>query len=294
MSDLHKEDVVNRALEHDRPGRSFVAIEGSRWGELILPAPDEAADRTEAGLRLLAVTSFFYSIEMLSALLGYERTHPARLHPVAVATDDAVNADARIGLRKRIWKHYTQAERVAIEVATIETALRSGLPVHTGEFKIEWFYRQLASWRPDAIIVCGCGQILDTRILELPRWGVYNFHPSDLAHGHGAGAQPYEDSLARNDPWTCWTVHQMTEEVDVGPIVGRSPRVSVADARGRIVQDPRRFYDKLRGVVGPMVTILLEELVRLADRGQGGRVARIDFAERLPQSVRTRLRESIV
>ncbi len=293
MSDLQKEDVVNRVLEHDRPGRSFVAIEGSRWGELILPSPDEAANRIEAGLRVLAVTSFFYSIEMVSALLRCERTHPARLCPVAVATDDAVNADARIGLRKRIWKHYGQSERVAIEVATIETALQSGLPVYTGEFKIAWFYRQLMSWHPDAIIVCGCGQIFDARILGLPRYGVYNFHPSDLAHGHGAGAQPYEDSLARNDPWTCWTVHQMTEKVDAGPIVGQSPRISVADARGGIVQDPKRFYDKLRGVVGPMVTILLEELVRLADGGRDGRIAAIDFGERLPESVRTRLQEPI-
>jgi hypothetical protein len=203
VNDLHKEDVVNRVLQHDRPGRSFVAIDGSRWGQLILPAPEEASDRTEAGLRVLAVTSFFYSIEVLSALLGYERAHPARLYPLAVATDDAANADAKIGLRKRLWKHYDQPERVAIEAATIETALQSGLPVYTGEFKIEWFYRQLVTWRPDAIIVCVCGQILDTRILEVPRCGVYNFHPSDLARGHGAGAQPYEDTVARNDPWTC-------------------------------------------------------------------------------------------
>jgi len=293
MNDLHQEDVVNRVLEHDRPGRSFVAVDGSRWGELILPAPEEAGDRTEAGLRVLAATSFFYSIEVLGALLGYERAHPARLHPVAVATDDAVNADAKIGLRKRIWKYYAQSERVAIEAATIETALRSGLPVYTGEFKIEWFYRQLATWRPDVIIVCGCGQIFDSRILEVPRYGVYNFHPSDLAHGHGAGAQPYEDTVARNDPWTCWTVHQMTEGVDAGPIVGQSPGISVADAYGRIVRDPKRFYEKLRGVVGPMVTILIEQLVRLADGGREGRVARIDFDEKLPDSVKTHLRAPI-
>jgi hypothetical protein len=290
VSDLHKEDVVNRVLEHDRPGRSFVAVDGSRWGELILPAPEEARHRTEAGLRVLAVTSFFYSIEVLSALLGYERAHPGRLCPVAVATDDAVNADARIGLRKRIWKHYAQSERLAIEAATIEAALRSGLPVYTGEFKIGWFYRQLVTWRPDVIIVCGCGQIFDRRMLEVPRHGVYNFHPSDLAHGHGAGAQPYEDIVARDDPSTCWTVHKMTEGVDAGPIVGQSPAISVADARGSIVRDPKRFYDKLKGVVGPMVTILIEELVRLGDEGRGGRVARIDFAERLPNSVQTQLR----
>ena len=88
------------------------------------------------------------------------------------------------------------AERVAIEVATIETALQAGVPVYTGEFKIDWFYRQLASWRPDVIIVCACGQIFDARILELPRYGVYNFHPSDLAHGHGAG-QPEQHRLPR-------------------------------------------------------------------------------------------------
>jgi hypothetical protein len=293
MIDLYKEDVVNRALEHDRPGRSFVAVQGSRWGELILPAAGEVGDRTEAGLRLLAVTSFFLGIEVLRALLDYERAHPERLCLAAVATDDAVNADAKIGLRKRMWKHYTQSERVAIEVATIETALQAGVPVYTGEFKIDWFYRQLASWRPDVIIVCACGQIFDARILEVPRYGVYNFHPSDLAHGHGAGAQPYEDILARGDPWTCWTVHQMVEQVDAGAIVGQSPDILVADAHGRIPEDPKRFYAKLKGVVGPMVTILVDELIRLDEEGRQGRVGRIDFAARLPSGVKKCLAEPI-
>jgi hypothetical protein len=293
VADLHQEDVVNRVLEHDRPGRSFVAIDGSRWGELILPARREAGGRTEAGLRVLAVTSFFLGIEVLDALLAYERAHPERLFLVAVATDDAVNADAKIGLRKRMWKHYAQSERVAMEVATVETALGSGVPVYTGEFKIEWFYRQLASWRPDVIIVCACGQIFDARILEVPRYDVYNFHPSDLAHGHGAGAQPYEDILARGDPWTCWTVHRMTEEVDAGSIVGQSPDILVADAHGQIPQNPKRFYEKLKGVVGPMVTILIDEVLRLGDEGRHGGIAQIDFAERLPDIVRARLKEPI-
>jgi methionyl-tRNA formyltransferase len=163
--------------------------------------------------------------------------------------------------------------------------------VYTGEFKIEWFYRQLASWRPDVIIVCGCGQIFDAQILETPRHGVYNFHPSDLAHGHGAGAQPYEDILARQDPRTRWTVHRMSEEVDAGSIVGQSPDVLVADARGRIPRDAKRFYAKLKGVVGPMVTILVEELIRLGDGDQ--RIARIDFDKRLPAELKARLEEPI-
>jgi Formyl transferase len=294
MNDLHQEGVVNRVLEHDRPGRAFVAIEGSRWGELILPAPEEAAKRTGGGLRVLAVTSFFLGTEVLSALLDYEHAHPERLALVAVATDDAINADAKIGLRKRMWKHYPQAERIAIEVTTIETALQAGVPVYTGEFKIEWFYRQLARWRPDAIIVCACGQIFDDRILAAPRYGVYNFHPSDLLHGYGAGAQPYEDALARDAARTCWTLHQMTRQVDAGSIVGQSPEITVADAAGRTTPDPKRFYAKLAGVVGPMVTILIEELVQLADGRRDGRIMRIDFGERLPESLKAHLEEAIV
>ncbi len=187
-TDLSKEEVVNRVLEHDRPGRSFVAVDTSRWGELILPSEEETCARTEAGLRVLAVTSFLYAPEVLEALIDYERAHPEQLSLAAVATDDAANAEAKIGLRKRVWKHYSQSSRITMEVETVETALRFGVPVYTGELKIDWFYRQLEVWRPDVILVCGCGQIFDDRILETPRHGVYNFHPSDLSHGHGAGA----------------------------------------------------------------------------------------------------------
>jgi hypothetical protein len=165
MTDLANEDALNRAVEHDRPGRRFVDLEGSRWGELILPAPDETRHRQSAGLRALAVTSFSVSLELLGALAGYERAHPGRFRLEAVATDDPINAEARIGLRKRLWRQYTQAERIATEVRTVEAALQAGVPVYTGEIKVEGFRRQLAGWRPDAIIVCGCGQIFDRPII---------------------------------------------------------------------------------------------------------------------------------
>ena len=89
------------------------------------------------------------------------------------------------------------------------------------------------------------------------------------------------------------TVHRMNEEVEAGSIVGRSPDILVADADERIPRDPKRFYEKLKGVVGPMVTILIEELIRLGDGGRDGRIARIDFGARLPDSVKLRLEQPI-
>lgn len=293
MTDLRGEAEVNRVLEHDRPGRTFVAVEGSRWGELILPAPDEVGSRSGEGLRVVAVTSFFLGLECLEALLSYECAHPGRLHLVAVASDDPANADARIGLNKRVWKYYSQAERLAIEVETIEAALKSGVPVYTGEMKIDWFRRQLTVWAPDAVIVCGCGQIFDREMLELPGYGTYNFHPSDLESGHGAGPQPYEVALARNDHWTCWTLHQMTEDVDAGPIVGKSPRICIAGPQDQTTQEPRRYWDKLKGVVGPMVSILVDELVRRPPQGDPRRVARIDFEQKLDRRLKLMLEAPI-
>jgi hypothetical protein len=292
VTDLEREGPLNRVLEHDRPGRSFVAAEGSRWGELILPAAAEARHRSAAGLRVLAVTSFWLGLEALEALLGYERAHPDEVYLVAVATDDPINADAKIGLRKRLWRFFSPADRLAMEVATVEAALCAGVAVYTGELKIDWFRRRLADWRPDAIVVCGCGQIFDGPILDSPRYGVYNLHPSDLAHGHGAGYEPHEDALRRNDPWTCWTLHQMAPAVDAGPIVGQSPRICVADRAGRIERDVSRYYGRMKDALGPMVEGLLAGLVALHARG-GDRLGPIDFDARFPAPLKARLAEPI-
>lgn len=289
MSDLAKEAVINRRLEHDQPGRSFEVVEGSRWGELIHPSPAEAAHRTGDGLRVLAVTSFLYGTDVLDALLQYEQSYPDDLNVLALATDDAINAEAKIGLRKRLWKDYSQQERIDIETATVERALSAGVPVYTGELKIDWFYRQLAEWRPDAIIVCVCGQIFNAAILGSPSLGAYNFHPADLAQGHGAGAQFLEDNIARNDPWTRWTVHHMTETVDGGPIVGQSPPILIGDAAGGIPTDPRVAYEKFRLALHPMVTALADTLSRLGHNGDQRPIDRLDFEARVPSDIKRRL-----
>ncbi len=292
-TDTPRDVTLNRRLKHDRPGRSFLEVDGSRWGELILPSPDEASDRTDGALRVLAVTGFLYGTDVLNAVVDHERAHPGRSHLVAVATDDAIDSDAKIGLRRRMWKDYSRQERMAIEVETIETALRAGLPIYTGELKVEGFYRQLAEWRPDVIIMCGCGQILDAPIVAAPRYGVYNFHPSDLAGGHGAGAQFLEDNIARNDPWTRWTVHQVTEVVDGGPIVGQSPPIYLADAEGRIPADLKKPYEKFRPALQPMVTRLIDALAERVAAGNETRIERLAFDAHFPEDVRERLKQPI-
>jgi folate-dependent phosphoribosylglycinamide formyltransferase PurN len=284
MTDLPEEAPINRHLEHDRPGRTFTAIEGSRWGEMILPSPDERSHRKCEGLRVLAVTSYNFGNVVLAALSDCERSRPGRFHLEALATDDAFNAKARLALHKRIWRFYSAAERMRTEIATVETALQAGLPVWTGEMKIDAFRQRLAVWNPDVIIICGCGQIFDAPLIEAPRLGVYNFHPADLAAGHGAGPQPYEDLLERNDPWTKWTLHRLILEVDAGPVICQSPPVFAGDAEGRVTRDPKRLFERMSEVVAPMVATLADALLA-ADRP----LEHIDFGAGYPQALRAKI-----
>ena len=52
--DLLREAALNHRLILDHSGRRFVAVSGARWGELILPAPDETPTRSSSGLRARA------------------------------------------------------------------------------------------------------------------------------------------------------------------------------------------------------------------------------------------------
>src|SRR5262249_46584405 len=128
-----REAELNHRLLLDREGRQFVPVAGSRWGELILPAPGEAEGA--GGLRLVMLSSYEFGYLALETVKAYARRFPARVQLVGLATDDPMNTEARIGLKKRLWKHVSREEVVAIETAVVEAALVAGAPAFTGEIK---------------------------------------------------------------------------------------------------------------------------------------------------------------
>jgi folate-dependent phosphoribosylglycinamide formyltransferase PurN len=287
MAEIEKDARLNRRLIHDRPGRRFVAGDDARWGELVLPAPGENPDKTDAGLRLVVFASFEHGYLAFETAKAYERRYTDKLNLVALVTDDPANADAKIGVRKRIWKLLDEDQRLDVETATVESALTFGVPVYTGEVKVDGFRQRLAAYRPDAIIVCGFGQVIDTFIIELPPCGIYNFHPSDLAHGHGAGLAPYEDLAAADARTTVWTVHHVSQAVDAGAIVGWSPPVNICDA------DALPVYNKLLVPLDRMVFCLIDELVTRSGCGETGPIDRLDFPKRFPDVVQKHLLEPV-
>ena len=71
----------------------------------------------------------------------------------------------------------------------------------------------------DLIVVCVFPQILKAAILQTPRFGVINCHPSLLPRY--AGPQPEFWMLKNGEPVAGITVHVMTEKIDAGDIVAQ-------------------------------------------------------------------------
>jgi folate-dependent phosphoribosylglycinamide formyltransferase PurN len=274
-----------------RPGCEYRALEGARWGVLLTPpAPDQPpTGGGEGGLRLVLFCSFWIGQAALQAVLAYLRRYPGRARLVGVVTDDPVSPQARISLRKRAWAAMSESERLEVKLALVGTALDAGVPVYTGEVKTAGFRRALARWRPDAIITCGFGQVLDASIIGAAPYGAYNCHPTDLANGHGAGPAPWDDMAARNVTHTVWSVHQMTEVVDAGPVIGQTPPINVADAQGRLIPDPRAFFYKVLPPIGWMVLRVLDGLVLRRGMGLREPLRHVELDAAMPPALRWRL-----
>ena len=71
--------------------------------------------------------------------------------------------------------------------------------------------------KPDLIVVASYGQIIPQEILDMPKHGCLNVHPSLLPEYRGAS--PIQKAILNGDKKTGVTIIQMTEKIDSGPIV---------------------------------------------------------------------------
>jgi hypothetical protein len=79
--------------------------------------------------------------------------------------------------------------------------------------------RRLEEFQPDLLSAVFFNQIVPPELLELPRLGALNVHPSYLPHYRGVS--PCFWALARGEASSGVTIHRMTAEIDRGPILAR-------------------------------------------------------------------------
>ncbi|MBU3922984.1 methionyl-tRNA formyltransferase [Patescibacteria group bacterium] len=84
--------------------------------------------------------------------------------------------------------------------------------------KQEWI-EKLKQLNPELIILCAYGQIIPKEILDIPKYGALNIHPSLLPKYRGAS--PIHQAILNGDESTGITLMLMDEQMDHGNIISQ-------------------------------------------------------------------------
>jgi len=295
MTKNNPEEKVDQNLINDDQGRKIITNVGdSTWGQLIFPSKEESKNKTEEGLRVLVLGSYLLGYLLMETLREFEKRNPSRLNIVGLVTDDPASPTAKISVKRRIWRKYNEEDTISLETAMIESGLKDGVPVFTGAVKTDYFRELLDKWKPDVILVCVFGQIIDEPIINFPNYGIYNFHPADLLAGHGAGPQPFQDLIDRNALTSKLTIHQLTTQLDAGPILGQTPEVNVRFADGGMTDNILVLDDKMLQPVDVVAAVLTKTLILHKERGMKGQLHKLDFSRHFSNEIRQWLMRPIL
>lgn len=157
---------------------------------------------------------------------------------------------------------YTQPDKAAGRGRLLESppvkniALKWNLPVfQPADFKSAEDRDRLLALKPDVIIVAAFGQILPGAILELPRYGCLNIHPSLLPKYRGAA--PVPAAILNGDEFAGVSIMMLDKGVDTGPVLVRAhARITEWDTTVTLTEKLSRIGAQL----------LLEILPRWIDR----------------------------
>ena len=113
---------------------------------------------------------------------------------------------------------------------------------------------QLADFHPDVIVVAAFGQILPQSVLDIPRYGCINIHPSLLPRFRGAS--PVAAAILAGEEFTGVSIMLLDRGLDTGPVLTRAAvPISLQDNTGSLT-------DKLSQVAARLLPEVLVHWVR--------------------------------
>jgi methionyl-tRNA formyltransferase len=156
--------------------------------------------------------------------------------------DFAVPSLEYLTLRHQVVAVYTQLDKPAGRGRLLapppvkKVALALGLPVvPVASLKSAETVAQLAELHPEAIVVAAYGQILPPAVLEIPRYGCLNVHPSLLPRFRGAS--PVAAAILAGDEFTGVSIMLMDKGLDTGPVLARAQiPISKQDTTGSLTR----------------------------------------------------------
>jgi methionyl-tRNA formyltransferase len=130
--------------------------------------------------------------------------------------------------------------------------------VQPESLKGETAAEQLRSFQPDVIVLAAYGQILPRTILDIPRHGCINIHPSLLPRFRGAS--PVAAAILAGDEFTGVSIMQMDAGLDTGPVLARA-------------QVPVASWDTTGSLTGKLSLVGAQMLLEVLPRWVKGELA---------------------
>ena len=166
---------------------------------------------------------------------------------------------ALIGSAHEVVAVYSQPPRPAgrglklVPSAVHQLAEAHGIPVYTPTtLKSAEAQATFAAHEADIAVVAAYGLLLPQAILDAPRLGCINIHPSDLPRWRGAA--PIQRTLMAGDTTTACCIMQLELGLDTGPIHLREPFTIPAD------MDAGALHDAMAELGAKQLLTVLENL----------------------------------
>jgi methionyl-tRNA formyltransferase len=107
-------------------------------------------------------------------------------------------------------------------------ALEKCVPVYQPtKIKDEFFLKEIENLKADIFVIVAYGRILPQALLDMPRLGCVNVHPSKLPKYRGPS--PMQAALAAGDTTTAVTIMKIDAQMDHGPILAQEELDIAAD-----------------------------------------------------------------
>lgn len=181
------------------------------------------------------IVLFAYSL-LGSGILEHLEAHlPKEAKVVAIVTDVDAKPKKKISVPQLVQKLKTRSPRQLSQLVLSKliyrsspifsvpqiaaTAAKLGIPVFDQKILKNAPISFLRSLNADLIIVATFGQKISNQVIEYPKFGVINFHPSYLPHYRG-GCPAYS-AIKDGQKSSGVTLHRMTQVFDAGEIIAQ-------------------------------------------------------------------------
>ncbi len=146
---------------------------------------------------------------------------------------------------------YTQQDKAAgrgraVAASPVKSvAGEAGIPVvQPRNFRGPETVSELAAMKPDLAIVAAYGQILPQAVLDIPRYGCINVHPSLLPRYRGVS--PVASAILAGDAFTGASVMLLDAGTDTGPVLAQAQvPITAADTTGLLSDKLARIGSQL-------------------------------------------------